>query len=154
MKSLRIGELAPEFELPDQTGRRRSLAGLLQEGSVVLFFYPAALSGGCTKQACHFRNLRAEFAATGAQAVGISMDTVDTQSEFDTKESLGMPLLSDADGAVATAFGVRRKYLTPVKRATFVIAPDRRIIEVIETEWSMDRHADTALQVLGATVHH
>ena len=154
MKSLRIGELAPEFELRDQTGRRRSLAGLLQEGSVVLFFYPAALSGGCTKQACRFRNLSAEFAAAGAQAVGISMDTVDAQSEFDAKESLGMPLLSDLDGEVATAFGVRRKYFTPVRRATFVIAPDRRIIEVIETEWSMDRHADTALQVLGAPVRH
>ncbi|MEO5982851.1 MAG: peroxiredoxin [Pedococcus sp.] len=152
MKSLCLGELAPEFELPDQTGRRRSLVSLLQQGSVVLFFYPAALSGGCTKEACHFRNLRAEFAAAGAQPVGISMDTVDAQSQFDAKESLGMPLLSDVDGAVATAFGVRRKYLTPVKRATFVIAPDRRIIEVIQTEWSMDRHADTALQVLGASV--
>ena len=152
MKSLRIGELAPEFDLPDQTGRTRSLTSLLEEGSVVLFFYPAALSGGCTKEACHFRNLRSEFAAVGAQPVGISMDTVDAQARFDGKESLGMPLLSDADGAVATAFGVRRKYVTPVKRATFVIAPDRRIVEVVESEWSMDKHADTALQVLAAAV--
>ena len=152
MKSLRIGELAPEFDLPDQTGRTRSLTNLLEEGSVVLFFYPAALSGGCTKEACHFRNLRSEFAAVGAQPVGISMDTVDAQARFDGKESLGMPLLSDADGAVATAFGVRRKYVTPVKRATFVIAPDRRIVEVVESEWSMDKHADTALQVLAAAV--
>lgn len=82
------------------------------------------------------------------------MDTVDTQSEFDARESLAMPLLSDADGAVAAAFGVRRTFLTPVKRTTFVIAPDRRIIEVIQTEWSMDRHADTALQVLGASIRH
>ncbi|KRE52731.1 peroxiredoxin [Phycicoccus sp. Soil748] len=152
MKSLQIGDLAPEFDLPDQTGRSRSLASLLDEGSVVLFFYPSALSSGCTKEACHFRDLRAELAALGAQPVGISMDTVDAQARFDGKESLGMPLLSDADGAVATAYGVRRKYLTPVKRATFVIAPDRRIVEVVQSEWSMDRHADAALTALSARV--
>ena len=152
MKSLRTGDVAPEFELPDQSGRLRSLTDLLAEGSVVLFFYPAALSAGCTKEACHFRDLRAELAAVGAQAVGISTDAVETQAGFDAKESLGMTLLSDADGAVATAFGVRRKYLTPVKRATFVIAPDRRIVEVVQSEWSMDRHADTALEVLSARV--
>jgi peroxiredoxin Q/BCP len=152
MKSLRTGDLAPEFALPDQTGCMRSLAALLEEGSVVLFFYPAALSAGCTKEACHFRDLRAELAAVDAQPVGISMDSVEAQARFDGKESLGMPLLSDVDGAVATAYGVRRKYLTPVKRATFVIAPDRRITEVVQSEWSMDRHADAALKVLGAPV--
>ena len=154
MKSLQIGDLAPEFSLPDQTARTRSLSGLLEEGSVVLFFYPSALSSGCTKEACHFRDLQAELAALGAQPVGISMDTVDAQARFDGKESLGMPLLSDADGAVATAYGVRRKYLTPVKRATFVIAPDRRIVEVVQSEWSMDRHADAALTALSARVAH
>jgi peroxiredoxin Q/BCP len=152
MKSLQVGDLAPEFALPDQTGRTRTLAGLLEEGSVVLFFYPAALSAGCTKEACHFRDLKAELAAVGAQPVGISMDTVDAQAQFDGKQSLGMPLLSDADGAVATAYGVRRKYLTPVKRATFVIAPDRRILDVVQSEWSMDRHADAALRTLSAPV--
>jgi len=154
MKSLSTGDLAPEFALPDQTGCMRSLSALLEEGRVVLFFYPAASSAGCTKEACHFRDLRAELAAVGAQPVGISMDTVEAQARFDGKESLGMPLLSDHDGAVATAYGVRRKYLTPVKRATFVIAPTRRIIEVVQSEWSMDRHADAALKVLGAPVAH
>jgi peroxiredoxin len=71
----------------------------------VLFFYPAALSAGCTKEACHFRDLRAELAAIGAQPVGISMDTVEAQARFDGKESPGMPLLSDVDGAVATRYG-------------------------------------------------
>ena len=152
MKSLQIGDLAPEFSLPDQTDRTRSLSGLLEEGSVVLFFYPAALSAGCTKEACHFRDLKSELAAVGAQPVGISMDTVDAQARFDGQQSLGMPLLSDADGTVATAYGVRRKYLTPVKRATFVIAPDRRIVEVVQSEWSMDRHADAALTALSEGV--
>ena len=148
MKSLTAGDLAPDFTLPDQSGQATSLRDLLTQGSVVLFFYPAALSGGCTTEACHFRDLRSEFAAVGAQPVGISMDGVETQREFDTKESLGMPLLSDADGAVATAFGVRRRYLTPVKRATFVIGAEREIVAVIQSELSMQTHADTALRAL------
>lgn len=148
MKSLTAGDLAPEFTLPDQSGQSTSLGELLTRGSVVLFFYPAALSGGCTTEACHFRDLRSEFAGVGAQPVGISMDGVETQRQFDTKESLGMPLLSDADGAVATAFGVRRRYLTPVKRATFVIGTDRTIVAVIQSELSMQTHADTALKAL------
>lgn len=148
MKTLSTGELAPDFTLPDQGGEPRRLSTLLEQGAVVLFFYPTAMSGGCTKEACRFRDLKAEFAAAGAQPVGISMDAVDTQQQFDGLQSLGMPLLSDADGAVATAFGVRRKYITPVKRATFVIGTDGRIVEVIESEWSMDTHADSALKAL------
>ncbi len=150
MKTISTGELVPDFELPDQSGQLRKLSTLLEQGSVVLFFYPAAMTGGCTKEACHFRDLKSEFAAAGAQPVGISMDAVDKQQQFDGKESLGMPLLSDADGTVATAFGVRRRYLTPVKRATFVIGTDRRILEVISSEFSMEAHADNALAALRA----
>ena len=152
MKSLTVGDLAPDFTLPDQAGQPTSLRELLTRGSVVLFFYPAALSGGCTSEACHFRDLRAEFAALGAQPIGISMDGVETQHAFDVKESLGMPLLSDPDGAVATAFGVRRRYLTPVKRATFVIGAGREILAVVQSELSMQTHADTALASLRTPV--
>ena len=70
---------------------------LLAGGPVVLFFYPAAMTYGCTKESCHFRDLKAEFAAVGAQPVGISADQVDKQRQFDEKESLGFPLLSDPD---------------------------------------------------------
>ena len=78
------------------------------EGPVTLFFYPAALSPGCTAQACHFRDLAAEFAALGARPVGISSDAVEPQAEFAGRHSLGMPLLSDADGTVRERFGTYR----------------------------------------------
>jgi peroxiredoxin Q/BCP len=73
------GDRVPDFELPDQTGASRRLSDLLTGGPVVLFFYPAAMTTGCTKESCHFRDLAAEFAAVGAQRVGISADTVDKQ---------------------------------------------------------------------------
>ena len=74
----------------------------------MLFFYPAAMTYGCTKESCHFRDLAAEFAAVGAQPVGISADTVDKQKQFDEKESLGFPLLSDPDRVVAAQLGAKR----------------------------------------------
>jgi peroxiredoxin Q/BCP len=146
---LNVGDKVEDFTLPDDTGTERSLTELLAEGQVVLFFYPAALSAGCTAEACHFRDLAAEFAAVGARPVGISGDTVDKQKEFAGKNTLGMPLLSDVDGTIRERFGVKRGFsLAPTKRATFVIGEDRTILEVVSSELRMNTHADRALAAL------
>lgn len=150
---MKTGDIADDFELPDQTGTLRRLSALLADGPVVLFFYPAALTPGCTKEACHFRNLTAEFAAAGAHRVGISADPVAKQAKFAAKYDFDYPLLSDTDGAVAAAFGVKRGLLgalLPVKRTTFVIDTDRRVLAVIASELNMDTHADKALALLRA----
>ncbi|MEU9348748.1 peroxiredoxin [Streptomyces sp. NPDC048278] len=146
-----VGSTIEDFALPDETGTTRNLTELLADGPVVLFFYPAALSAGCTAEACHFRDLAAEFAAVGARPVGISGDSVERQQEFSGKHTLGMPLLSDADGAVRELFGVKRGFsLAPTKRATFVIAQDRTVLEVVRSELRMNTHADRALAALRA----
>ena len=148
MKTIEEGALVTDFELPDQTGTPRRLTDLLADGPVVLFFYPAAMTSGCTAESCHFRDLAAEFAAAGAQRVGISTDPVAKQAEFDQVNSLGYPLLSDVDGAIATSMGVKRRFITPVKRVTLVIGTDRRVLKVISSEMSMATHADGALKFL------
>ena len=148
---MKRGDRVAEFELPDQTGTVRSLTELLADGPIALFFYPAAMTPGCTKEACHFRDLASEFAAVGARRVGISTDPVDKQAKFADKERFDYPLLSDADGTVSTRFGVKRGLLgkfMPVKRTTFVIDADRTVLDVIASEFSMDTHADKALDVL------
>ncbi len=150
MKTLQEGTQAPDFELPDQDGTPVRLSERLADGPVVLFFYPAAMTGGCTKEACHFRDLATEFKDAGAQRLGISVDPVAKQKQFAEQNGFDYPLLSDATGDVATSFGVRRKYVTPVKRATFVIDRDRTVRKVITSELSMDVHADQALSALRA----
>lgn len=153
MADMKTGDRVPEFELPDQTGTVRSLSGLLADGPVVLFFYPAAMTPGCTKEACHFRDLAQEFADLGASRVGISTDAVAKQAKFSDSQRFDYPLLSDADGKVAEMFGVRRGLLgafMPVKRTTFVIDTDRTVLDVISSEINMDTHADKALEVLRA----
>ena len=152
---MQIGDQVPDFELPDQTGTPRSLSALLTDGPVVLFFYPAAMTSGCTKEACHFRDLAAEFRAAVVQRVGISMYDVAKQQQFADKHGFDYPLLSDPDGTVAAGFGVRRGGIgrrlgAPVKRQTFVIGIDRRLIAHITSETNMDRHADEALAALRA----
>jgi thioredoxin-dependent peroxiredoxin len=144
-----VGDKVEDFELPDETGVPRRLSDLLAEGPVVLFFYPAALTSGCTAEACHFRDLAAEFAAVGARPVGISGDSVERQQEFTGQHRLGMTLLSDADGTVRERFGVKRGFsLAPTKRVTFVLAEDRTVLEVVRSELRMNTHADRALAAL------
>ena len=148
---MKEGELAPQFELPDQTGTPRKLDELLANGPVVLFFYPAANTPVCTAEACHFRDLTAEFTALGASQVGISADSVQTQAGFADKQRLDYPLLADVGGAVASEFGVKRGLLgklMPVKRQTFVIDTNRTVLKIISSELNANTHADKALDFL------
>ncbi|MEU6320628.1 peroxiredoxin [Streptomyces sp. NPDC047009] len=148
---IEVGTEVEDFVLPDESGTGRRLSELLAEGPVVLFFYPAALSRGCTAEACHFRDLAAEFAAVGARPVGISGDSVERQQEFAGRHTLGFPLLSDEDGRVREMFGVKRGFsVAPTKRVTFVIDQDRTVLEVVRSELRMSAHADRALAALRA----
>jgi thioredoxin-dependent peroxiredoxin len=147
---MNVGDVVADFDLLDDRGETRTLTGLLADGPVVLFFYPAAMTSGCTKESCHFRDLAAEFDAVGAQRVGISADKVDKQRQFSEKHGFDYPLLSDVDRTVAETFGVKRGgiSITPVKRSTFVIDTDRKVLSVIKSEVNMNKHADAALAVL------
>jgi peroxiredoxin Q/BCP len=148
---MRIGDKAPDFYLEDDTGVSRRLTDFLADGPVVLYFYPAAMTPGCTKESCHFRDMAADFKAAGAQRIGISADKVDKQREFSTKHDFDFPLLSDPDKSVAKAYGVRRgPSIIPNKRATFVIGTDGTVKEIITSETNMNLHADKALDALRA----
>ena len=146
---MQTGDHVEDFALPDQTGTVRRLSEFLATGPVVLFFYPAAMTYGCTKESCHFRDLKAEFDAVGATRVGISADPVDKQLQFAEKHAFDYPLLSDVDRKVAETFGVkRRSNLLKVKRSTFVIDTDSTLIAELHSEVSMHSHADKALEIL------
>lgn len=145
---LKPGDPLDDFTLPDQSGGLVTLSELLEHGPVVVFFYPRAMTPGCTAETCHFRDLRSEFEALGARAIGISADSVERQSEFDGRNSLGLTLLSDVDRVVAARFGVKRPGPLFNRRATFVIGTDQRIVAAFSSELNMETHADRALQVL------
>jgi thioredoxin-dependent peroxiredoxin len=143
-----VGDLATDFDATDDGGRSVRLTQLLDQGPVVLFFYPAAFTPGCTAESCHFRDLSAEFSALGATVAGISTDGVAQQSRFSQTYRLGFPLLSDPRSKIARSFGADRPGLLPNARTTFVIDTDRRVLEVIRNEINMNVHADRALDAL------
>lgn len=147
---MRVGDVAPDFELPDDGGGMLRLSDQLANGPVVLFFYPKAMTPGCTKESCHFRDMKGEFDAVGAQRIGISADTVDKQHQFSEKHDFDFPLVSDGNRSIARAFGVKRPGPLFNKRMTFVIDTDRKVLDVIGSETNMDKHADQAFEVLKA----
>ena len=148
---MKQGDKVPDFDTTDQAGNQRRFSEILADGPVVLYFYPKAMTPGCTKESCHFRDLAGEFAEIGAQRVGISADAPDKQQKFDEKHSLGFPLISDTDRSIAKIFGVKRVGPIPNKRTTFVIGADGTVLDVISSEMNMDVHADRALAVLRST---
>ena len=148
---MKPGETAPTFELPSDDGTTIRLSDELAQGPVVLFFYPKAMTPGCTKESCHFRDLASEFAEVKARRIGISADGVDKQHKFSEKHGFDYPLVSDTDRTVAKAYGVARPVpLFPNKRMTFVIGQDGKLLDVIASETNMDSHADKALATLRA----
>ena len=123
------GEPAPDFTLPDADGRPVSLS-TYRGGRTVVYFYPAAMTPGCTTQACDFRDSLSSLNAAGVGVIGISPDPPATLAKFRERDGLTFPLLSDQDHDVMTAYGVwgeKKSYgktVTGVIRSTFVVAPD------------------------------
>jgi peroxiredoxin Q/BCP len=126
------GDLAPDFTLPDADGREVSLSSLRGQ-RVIIYFYPAAMTPGCTKQACDFRDSRGELSEAGFAVLGISPDAPAKLAKFAARDGLTFPLLSDPDREVLKAYGafgekmLYGKKSIGVIRSTFVVGADGRI---------------------------
>ncbi len=150
---MQVGDKVKDFTLLDQYGKPFTLSENLDGGYLVLFFYPAAMTKGCTAESCHFRDLGAEFKEVGAKRVGISADPVAKQLQFSNTNSFDYPLLADIDGRVASDFGVKRRFgPIPVKRHTFVISPSMEVELILASELNMGLHADKSLAYLRSKV--
>jgi len=126
---LAAGDAAPDFTLPDADGNEVSLSSL-RGRRVIVYFYPAAMTPGCTKEACDFRDSLASLAASGMAVLGISPDAPAKLAKFRDRDGLNFPLLSDPQHTVLTAYGawgekmLYGKKSVGVIRSTFVIDPD------------------------------
>ena len=139
---LKTGERAPEFTLPDDTGKDRSLTDFLNAGATVLYFYPADFTPGCTRQACALRDLQSEIKNAGLCVVGISPQGPETHAKFRSKYNLPFTLLSDADTEVVKMYGVNGPLGFGVRRATYLIDGSRRIRDAVLADFGIGRHVD------------
>jgi len=136
MPRLDTGSPAPDFTLHDQDGRAVTLSDL-RGGPVIVFFYPAAMTPGCTKEACDFRDSLAPLQAAGYTVLGVSRDDVEKLQAFRERDGLTYDLLSDPDHAVHETYGAwgekmnYGKLIEGVIRSTFVIDPDGRIAHAL-----------------------
>ena len=139
---IQAGERAPEFTLPDETAKDRSLTELLSAGAIVLYFYPADFTPGCTRQACVLRDIHTEIETAGLRVVGISPQNPQSHAKFRAKYHLPFILLSDEHKAVIRMYGVNGPFGIGVRRATYLIDASRRVRDVVLADFMIARHAE------------
>jgi len=147
---LNVGDPAPDFSLPSDSGGTVSLQSL-RGAKVILYFYPKDNTSGCTKEACAFRDAQPDFSAANAVVLGVSKDSVASHDKFKAKHDLPFTLLSDEDGKVCEAYGVwveksmyGRKYMG-IERATFLI-DENGILQEIWRKVKVAGHAEAVLK--------
>lgn len=148
-----VGHMAPPFTLPDQDGEPVSLKDFRGKNNVVLYFYPRAMTPGCTVQACGLRDSREALAELDTVVLGISPDPVKKLSRFIEKEGLNFTLLSDEDHAIAEKYGVwaLKKFMGKesmgILRTTFFIDPDGRLQHIMDKVKTKTHHDDVLAYV-------
>ena len=139
---LKPGSKAPEFVLANDQGSETSLSDLLQSGPLILYFYPADFTPGCTKEACSIRDIHNDIQAVGLQVAGISPQDEDSHQRFRDEHDLPFILLSDPDKVVVKMYDVDGPFGVGVRRATFLINQDRTIQDAVQADVRIGRHQD------------
>jgi peroxiredoxin Q/BCP len=150
---LAVGAAAPDFTTEAAlAGKafRFALADALKQGAVVIFFYPKSFTSVCTEEANLFAEASGDFAKLGAQVLGVSADSIDTQREFSSKECRDkFAVAADPDGKIIRAYDVKMPVITMARRISYVVAPDGRILSVTDASGA-EKHVTNALAALKA----
>ena len=155
MTALKIGSAAPAFSARDQNGNKVSLKDFKGKNHIVLYFYPKAMTPGCTVQACGLRDSRKELAELGAVALGLSPDPASRLKKFENKEGLNFRLLSDEDHEIADKYGIwgLKKFMgrefMGIIRTTFVIDNKGKLIHIMDKVRTKTHH-DDVIKILKA----
>lgn len=147
---LRNGTRAPEFDLADQDGKRHTLKSLLADGALILYFYPADFTPGCTKEACSFRDLQKDLVAARLRVVGVSPQDAESHQRFAAKHGLNFTLLADPDKKAVKAYDVDGPLGFGVRRGTYLIDPDGTIRDSVLADLRIAEHEAFVQRALAA----
>ena len=139
---LPIGSRAPEFTLPDQDDQSISLSTLLRHGPLILYFYPADFTPGCTREACNIRDLHSELLQSGLDVAGVSPQSPDSHRRFREKHHLPFTLLADVDKFVIRMYDVLGPLGFGVRRATYLIDQARYIRAAVLADFRIGQHSE------------
>jgi peroxiredoxin Q/BCP len=137
---LKNGTNAPDFELADQDGKKHTLKSLLAAGPLILYFYPADFTPGCTKEACSFRDLQSDLLRAKLRVVGVSPQDTESHKRFAEKHDLNFPLLADPDKRVVKAYDVDGPLGLGVRRGTYLIGRDGKIKDSVLADLRIGAH--------------
>jgi peroxiredoxin Q/BCP len=139
---LKAGDKAPEFVLKNDKGDEVSLGGLLEKGPLILYFYPADFTPGCTAEACSIRDIHSDIQSVGLQVAGVCPQDADSHARFRDKHDLPFELLCDPDKVAAKAYDVDGPFGVGVRRTTFLIGQDGKIRDVVQADLRIGRHEE------------
>ena len=139
---LDVGSRAPEFLLSNDQGGETSLSDLLIDGPLILYFYPADFTPGCTKEACSIRDIHNDIQSVGLQVAGISPQDEESHTRFREEHDLPFVLLSDPDKVAIKMYDVDGPFGVGVRRATFLINQDRKIQDAVMADVRIGRHQE------------
>jgi peroxiredoxin Q/BCP len=151
---LKNGTRAPEFDLEDQNGKRHTLKSLLADGPLILYFYPADFTPGCTKEACSFRDLQKDLVAARLRVVGVSPQDAASHQRFAAKHGLNFPLLADPDKKAVKAYDVDGPLGFGVRRGTYLIDADGTIRDSVLADLRIAEHEGFVKRALTAGAGH
>ena len=145
---IQIGDTAPDFELPNQSGDLVSLAGLIRAGELVVYFYPADFTPICTAEACAFRDVYDDLSDLDMEVVGISPQSVDSHKRFASTHSLPFPILCDDGKSTIKAYGVDGPLGFGVRRVTYLIGKDQIVANRVISDFFVRSHTDLVRSVI------
>ena len=146
--SVQVGDKAPDFTLPDQSGAHVRLSDRLGERVVVLYFYPKDNTSGCTAEACAFRDSHEVFTDAGAEVIGVSSDSAAKHAGFASKHNLPFTLLADEGGKVRKLYGVKTLLGVIPGRVTYVIDRQGTVRHLFNSMTNIGGHVNEALEVV------
>ena len=149
-KSVQVGDHAPDFTLPNQSGEPVRLSDFLGKTDIVLYFYPKDDTSGCTTEACSFRDSYEVFKDAGAEVIGVSSDSAESHQRFAAKNRLPFILLSDAGGALRKRYGVPTTFGLLPGRVTYIIDKQGVVRNIFSSQFTPEKHISEALKTLQA----
>ena len=139
---LKVGDVAPEFILPDESGNEVSLIALLQDSPVILYFYPADFTPGCTKEACSIRDLHDDIVSVGLRVIGISPQDGESHRRFREEHNLPFTLVCDPDKVAIKMYDADGPLGFGVRRVTYLVSQGQKIQDAVEANVQIGRHKE------------
>lgn len=139
---LKVGDVAPEFILPDESGDEVSLIELLQDSAVILYFYPADFTPGCTKEACSIRDLHDDIVSVGLRVIGISPQDGESHRRFKDEHKLPFTLVCDPDKVAIKMYDADGPLGFGVRRITYLVSQGQKIQDAVQANVQIGRHKE------------